>query len=629
VLIPIGDENYGDKKPILNYILIGLNVAVYVFVTLPASVDSYNGVVLAYGLDPGKKSLLTFITSMFLHGGIFHLIGNMLFLYIFGDNIERKLGHVGYFFFYMGTGIVAGLAFAVTGEEGRPAIGASGAVSGVLGAYIFFFKNNRIKVFYWFFFFIGTFHIKAFWGLGIWIAKDVLMAMAEQGNSVGTGVAYMAHIGGFAAGLLTAVALHMLKITKPGEGGAASRHVGWEHVTGQDWRGRSTSWKPGHRAPRREPRPASSIPVKMRSPESSVSEITGLVDSEDFMALAAACRKARFYFGPGALPLELEEKIARRALAEGRFLIAADSFSALVKKHGTSPNLGYFHAMLGIIHADHLDNFALARQHLKKALELENEQKLQKQVESHIEALDAFFKEPVLSDSPGNRFTILAVGGTEVPATNVGRLVAGHLSLNEADVVTQIHISGGILAENAPGDAAETLTRQLNKGGIPVVAVPQEAFLPLPSAEELKFAISGEEGLAFKDRTGAQTLFRWDDVHVVNAMRLERRGYFGWGGATSGMVGVLDIVTANPARRLRFNEADFTPSVDERGEIAGFDSFTLGVAVNGGAGIYGPDFAAAALGGEWRRGPQGNYTRFDRQTRFLLQRAQVRLVRQQ
>jgi membrane associated rhomboid family serine protease len=629
MLIPIGDENYGDKKPVLNYILIGLNVAVYLFVTLPASVESYNGVVLAYGVDPGKMSLMTFITSMFLHGGLFHLIGNMLFLYVFGDNIERKLGHVGYFFFYMGTGIAAGLAFGLTGEPGIPAIGASGAVSGVLGAYIFFFKNNKIKVFYWFFFFIGTFHITAIWGLGIWIGIDILRAMAEQGDSVGAGVAYMAHIGGFAAGLLTAYALYLFGIARPGERPASSRHVGWDHVTAQDWRGRSTSWKPGHRATRREPRPASSIPVKMRSPESSVSEITGLVDSEDFMALAAACRKARFYFGSGALPPELEEKIARRALAEGRFLIAADSFSGLVKNHGASPNLGYYHAMLGIIHADHLDNFALARQHLKKAFELENEQKLLSQVESHIEALDAFFKEPVLSESPGNSFTILAVGGTEVPATNVGRLVAGHLSLKEADAVTQIHTSGGIIAENAPGDAAETITRQLNKGGIPVVAVPQEAFLPLPSAEELKFAISGEEGLAFKDRKGAQVLFRWDDVHVVNAMRLERRGYSGWGGATPGMAGVLDIVTANPARRLRFSEVDFTPSVDERGEITGFDFFALGVAVNGGAGIYGPDVIAAALGGEWRRGPQGNYTRFDRQTQFLLQRAQVRLVRQQ
>ena len=114
LLLPIGDDNYGHKKPYVNYALIGLNVFVYFFLTPSMSEKSYETFTNVWALDVANKHLLTFISSMFIHKGFSHIAMNMLFLRVFGDNLERKLGHVGYLAFYLVTGIFASVAFVAT-----------------------------------------------------------------------------------------------------------------------------------------------------------------------------------------------------------------------------------------------------------------------------------------------------------------------------------------------------------------------------------------------------------------------------------------------------------------------------------------------------------------------------------
>jgi membrane associated rhomboid family serine protease len=162
-------------------------------------------IVRTYGMVPRDivqgRHLWTLLTSMFLHGGFFHFIGNMLYLWIFGDNIEDAFGHVGYFFVYLVTGLFgSGLQILFSPGSAIPTIGASGAISGVMGAYFVLYPRARVLTVIPIFFFLRMVYLPAGILLGFWILLQVLNGC---GSAPGTGgVAYFAHIGGFAAGLV-------------------------------------------------------------------------------------------------------------------------------------------------------------------------------------------------------------------------------------------------------------------------------------------------------------------------------------------------------------------------------------------------------------------------------------------
>jgi membrane associated rhomboid family serine protease len=237
MLFPIGDEN-SDRTatPIVNYVLIALNILVFVFlqglgsndkftyaystvpmeiitgkdiVTSPRAVENVTGQRMEIpGLQPTLIPVyLTLITSMFMHGGIAHIFGNMLFLWIFGDNIEDRLGHVRYLIFYLVCGIIAGLAHVFStavfaGSESSllvPSLGASGAISGVLGGYILLYPTRRVTVLLSYF----VTQVPAFIAIGLWFVFQLISGLGVLGaGSQAGGVAYAAHIGGFIAGLL-------------------------------------------------------------------------------------------------------------------------------------------------------------------------------------------------------------------------------------------------------------------------------------------------------------------------------------------------------------------------------------------------------------------------------------------
>ena len=206
-MFPIKDENPPSKFPILNMIFIVVNVAV--FFSLYLFSGNYDEMILNYGLIPNDfingnfERFYTLFTSMFLHGNFFHLFGNMIYLYIFGDNVEDALGSGRYLIFYLLCGIIASIThiLSLTNPEEYfiPTIGASGAISGVLGAYFLLYPRARIitLVFYGWAFLTA---IPAIFFLGFWFLLQWLNAVYD----VGGGVAYWAHIGGFIAGLALA-----------------------------------------------------------------------------------------------------------------------------------------------------------------------------------------------------------------------------------------------------------------------------------------------------------------------------------------------------------------------------------------------------------------------------------------
>ncbi len=211
-MIPLRDENPTTLAPVVTVILIVLNSLVYLyqaslgptetrFILSYAAVPAelfHKGAVVG---DPLVPTGLTVLTSMFLHGGFLHLGGNMLYLWIFGNNIEDVMGHGRFLVFYFLSGLAAVFAHAVTAPESTvPMIGASGAISGVLGAYLLLFPKARVQVLVLAGFFTRIVPVPAVVVLGFWIVVQVLNGAFSLGGP-GGGVAWFAHVGGFIAGL--------------------------------------------------------------------------------------------------------------------------------------------------------------------------------------------------------------------------------------------------------------------------------------------------------------------------------------------------------------------------------------------------------------------------------------------
>ncbi|MDR4495914.1 MAG: rhomboid family intramembrane serine protease [Nitrospirales bacterium] len=214
-MIPFKDDNPTKTTPYMTWTYIALCVLVFLYeVSLPprmneAFVYMYGAipaVVFGYAQLPTDMVMLpaygTLISSMFLHGGWMHLIGNMLYLWIFGDNVEDVMGHGKFIVFYVVCGVLAALSHALIDPHSNiPMVGASGAISGILGAYLLLYPHARVLVLIPLGFFTRLMYVPAGLVLGLWIVMQVLSGGMSRGGA-GGGVAFFAHIGGFVAGML-------------------------------------------------------------------------------------------------------------------------------------------------------------------------------------------------------------------------------------------------------------------------------------------------------------------------------------------------------------------------------------------------------------------------------------------
>lgn len=211
-MLPIGDRNPTRTTPFVNYCLIALNLLVFVWQFRVASHGGEAWLVPGYGLVPSRLTLdlpgeaFTIFTSMFMHGGWMHLGGNLLFLYIFGDNVEDSVGHFRYVVFYLLSGIGAGAAQVLTDPSSQiPMVGASGAIAGVLGAYMVLHPRAPITVLMFppLAFFVGFFIVVPAWlVIGGWFLVQLLSGLGSLASVQTGGVAFFAHVGGFLTGLL-------------------------------------------------------------------------------------------------------------------------------------------------------------------------------------------------------------------------------------------------------------------------------------------------------------------------------------------------------------------------------------------------------------------------------------------
>jgi len=212
-MIPISDDNPVEHTPFINWLLIAACVAAYAW-ELSLGETGSDAALAVLGFTPhaltggqvpslalGVPAYATILTSMFLHGGLLHLAGNMLYLWIFGNNIEEAMGHVRFTLFYFASGIAAALAMLfIDPSSDLPMVGASGAISGVLGAYMLLYPRARVHVIIPLGIIFYPLWIRAVWVVGIWFAMQLVSAAFTDPAQPGT--AFWAHVGGFGAGLV-------------------------------------------------------------------------------------------------------------------------------------------------------------------------------------------------------------------------------------------------------------------------------------------------------------------------------------------------------------------------------------------------------------------------------------------
>jgi len=390
-VLPVGDYPNPPRPQWVTRVLIALNIAVYLLISVPlseqqfsaeeradpetakvldelwewqrphmqarritraefeSSIDKYSVFTFQYGYRPAAPSILALFVCMFLHGSFGHLFGNMLFLWIYGDNVEYRLGPVQYLLWYLGTGAVATLTFAFLDSGSlAPLVGASGAISGVLGFYLIWFPHNYVKVFFIFPFF-GIIPIRAYWILGIYLLwENVVPLIGGAGGSV----AYGAHIGGFVAGALVAYAYNQLKGALPAP--KPERFAGYQPRRGGPV---DPGWKP------ERPSPVDTAPVDMGGDfEKEIR--AGQMD-------AAAHAFARLNREGGSPPSpDAVFRLAQWLYAESFVDDAATVFRYYIKRYPRGSDLDRVHLGIGVLLARRLANPRGAREHLHQAIEL-------------------------------------------------------------------------------------------------------------------------------------------------------------------------------------------------------------------------------------------------------------------
>ncbi len=255
MLFPIGDDNPSRTQPLLTWTLIGLNVAVFLVLNVPRALSgdehALAEIFVRWGFDQTQPLSVQLLTSMFVHAGLAHLVGNMWMLWIVGDNVEDKLGRLRFGLLYVLGGVVAAWAYVLTsqftsdvgaaiGAEATativPLVGASGAIFAIMGTYLVFFPQARIRLLLWVVLFVQILPVRAKWIIGAWIVQDLVLTVIVSGPAAGS-VATAAHVGGAVFGVAVGVWL------KPRVGGGGAGDA-WDVHTGF-----ASANRDGHRAP--------------------------------------------------------------------------------------------------------------------------------------------------------------------------------------------------------------------------------------------------------------------------------------------------------------------------------------------------------------------------------------------
>ncbi|MEM9789214.1 MAG: rhomboid family intramembrane serine protease [Planctomycetota bacterium] len=378
---PLRTDRLLASIPWLNYALIAVNVLVFLLtatqvaeahhlaVAINQATDFTQQVQLRLALDelwvrdlyldPQQPRLFQFFTYQFLHADVWHLLGNMVFLFVFGNSVEDRLGKVGYLAFYTAAGVLAGLAhitFDIT-----PILGASGAIAGVTGAYLALFPSSNVTIFYWVLLAVGTFEVSSVVLILFRVAQDLVFQLWGFG-----GTAYLAHLAGYLMGFAVGMGLLATRVL-PREPYDLISMMERRHRRGVFQR----MVKRGHRPWEHQPEAAADLPVKPTPPEvlARRADVDAALQRHDLPAAAEAYRQLVALDEDQVMAQQAQLDLANHFMADGDHAEAARAYEGFLRVHRTYADKPRVQLILGLIYARYLAQRDRARQLLEEAVQ--------------------------------------------------------------------------------------------------------------------------------------------------------------------------------------------------------------------------------------------------------------------
>lgn len=622
MFLPYRDDNPSERVPYVTLSLLIANVVVYIWMYASGE---YESIIREYGFYPAHPQLLNSIASMFMHAGLLHLVGNLWFLWLFGDNVEDRLGHFLFIPFYFGTGLMGDLihCYFVSGETASiPSVGASGAISGVLGAYLVFYPWAKINVFYILSFFLhGVMQIPALFFILFWFLGQLAMALLTYQDGT-AGIAYGAHLGGFALGLLAAIVLSHLKAFKTPFDHHLQGSPSFRRVLEKKEQVQTIPDSPDPLRDRmREAMRVHTTTVSLDRERKGEQLLMRALDQNDPERVALQYRRFEKAYPNVALPEEYQWKAGELLEATGRDALALEAYRKYMD--GCPSGIRWSSACLRaaqIYYRHH--QYAEARVYLNRLLEQKPSDPLAQdarnelsRIEKTLAAIEAFSSDT--AEVPKGPFLVLrqTTGRIDVPL--VGDLIAGITGEMALDTRGRVARGQGVLAEGLQHQQALQIAQSLQSAGIPVIVVGEEQLLVYPQPLEMRSGQLSKTGATLK-AFNQEITFVWENLWLMNCsrvhvMRTRQRSVTpelpGYGSNARSMtpvilpsaqekqkIRVLDLFCIEPFVHLRIEEGRFNydylaPEEAEPDQIMNFNTLVkdivhLAPGVHLGEGIH-------------------------------------------
>jgi len=382
IVLPIGTDSPLTRKPRVNYALIVLNFAVFLAPKALVMMGVMDGasvkrLLQSWVLFSQQPKLYQFFTYAFLHGGWGHILGNMFFLYVFGNSVNSKLGNLGYLLLYLGGAVFSGLGHSLL--LGKPVLGASGAVAAITGAYMVLFPKTLIHTFYWFFFFIGTTDFPAL--LFILFKLIIYDNMLEPKMGGPGNVAHSAHLAGYAYGILVPLVLLALRILPH------SQFDLWALM--RRWHRRKQFESMGGYNQRYVKSVVTDVPAAPAGPVSELRNQIGTKLYESNLAEAADLYlKLMKEDSEQVLPQQQQLDVANKLMHTGQHEAAAKAYEDFIRYYPRYPFLEQVQLRLGLLYSRYLGHKDFAKKHLRESLEKLTDASQRQMCQSELEHLE-------------------------------------------------------------------------------------------------------------------------------------------------------------------------------------------------------------------------------------------------
>lgn len=491
-MIPYRDENPLERPPLVTLSLIGANVAVFAYCVTSGRFEE---IVERWGHVPAAGETVTLVTSTFLHGGIGHLLANMWYLWLFGDNVEDKIGHGLYLLFYLGCGIVASVLHGLMANPQVaqiPSIGASGAVSGVLGAYLVMFPWSNVNCVFLILFRPLVLKIPAFFFIGIWIVGQLVVGFYTREQQV-AGVAYFAHVGGFGAGFVAGILFRMRRKYEQKR----------DLILDEE--------------PHMVPQVNTVRQERVRRDGARVVHALRRSDASEVVKSYADFERHNPRL---PLPEPAQWAAAEVLRNQGQGTLALEAYRKYVKHYPQGLRLrGAYFAVGELYRARH--NFAAAVQAYEAVIrhfaDSPEGQKAREALGELRAELDRTGLEAPSSE-PEKTYLIIRQTGGKLDVSEVGRVIARTCSLTLLEGRMHAARTGGVLMAGLSYEQARAAAGDLQAAGIPVLAISQDDAIYYPDPVQVR-EVAWEEGGA-TIQNGESFSVRWANLWLVSLGRI-------------------------------------------------------------------------------------------------------------